>query len=49
MGPIASTEDIRKKYGVDEVCFTDEIERVMTGKNPSLLLTLSGVIFFQLL
>lgn len=43
MGPIATTDDIKKKYGVDEVFYTEEIDRVLTDKNPSLLLTLSGV------
>lgn len=43
MGPIDSPDDLKKKYEVDEVFFTDEIDRVMSDKNPQLLLTLSGV------
>jgi Xaa-Pro dipeptidase len=43
MGPIATNEDIKKKYGVDEVYFTENIEQVLTDKNATLLLTLSGV------
>lgn len=43
MGPIEKTDDIKKKYEVDEVFFSTEIDQVLTDKNPSLLLTLSGV------
>ena len=43
MGPIDTTDKLKKKYEVDEVFFTSEIDRVVTDKNPSLLLTLSGV------
>lgn len=43
MGPIDSSEDIKKKYEVDEVFFTNAIDQVLTDKKPSLLLTLSGV------
>lgn len=43
MGPIASKADIKKKYEVDEVFYTDELDSTLTDKNPSLLLTLSGV------
>lgn len=43
MGPIATPEDIKKKYGVDEVFFTEDIDRIITDKNPALLVTLSGV------
>lgn len=43
MGAIATTDDIKKKYGVDEVFYIEEIDRILTDKNPALLLTLSGV------
>lgn len=43
MGPIATTEDIKTKYQVDEVFYTEDIDRVISEKNPTLLLTLSGV------
>lgn len=42
MGPIDSPAAIKKKYEVDEVHFTEDIDRVLTDKNVSLLLTLSG-------
>lgn len=43
MGPIATLDDIKKKYGVDDVFYTEDLERIIGEKNPSLLLTLSGV------
>lgn len=43
MGPIATTDDIKLKYGVDEVFYTEDIVRVLADKKTSLLLTLAGV------
>lgn len=40
---LTSSQDIKKKYGVDEVFFTDDIDSTIASMNPSLLLTLSGV------
>lgn len=42
MGPIDAPAAIKKKYEVDEVHFNEDIDRVLSDKNPSLLLTLSG-------
>lgn len=43
MGKIHELEHFKKKYGVDEVFFTDEIADVLTKKAPSVLLTLRGL------
>ncbi|XP_043684031.1 xaa-Pro dipeptidase isoform X3 [Vespula pensylvanica] len=41
-GKLHTLEDFKKRYGVDETYYTDEIGRILKGKNASLLLTLSG-------
>lgn len=43
LGPIATTNEIKSKYGVDEVFYTDEIVKVLEDKKVSLLLTLSSI------
>lgn len=43
MGPIPSTDEIKARYEVDEVCFVDELVKVLADKNSSLLLTLSSI------
>lgn len=42
MGKLLMEEQFRFRYGVDEVHFGDKIEEVLTGKKPSVLLTLHG-------
>jgi Xaa-Pro dipeptidase len=42
LGHIETAEEIKKKYGVNEVYFNDEISQIFTDKKTSLLLTLSG-------
>lgn len=42
LGHIENADEIKKKYGVDEVHFTDEIAKILADKNSSLLLTLAG-------
>jgi Xaa-Pro dipeptidase len=43
MGPIANQKNIKDRYEVDEVFFTDELLKVLGDKNPSLFLTLSSI------
>ncbi|XP_068083318.1 xaa-Pro dipeptidase [Anabrus simplex] len=43
MGHIATPEEIRCRYDVDEVRYVDEIADVLRNMEPSVLLTLSGV------
>ena len=46
MGKLHSLEDFKKRYGVDETYYSDEIAKVLKEKNASLLLTLvSGTLF----
>ncbi|RDD46926.1 Xaa-Pro dipeptidase [Trichoplax sp. H2] len=42
MGEILSTEQIKNKYDVDEVHYTEEIKQVLQAKKPSTLLLLKG-------
>jgi Xaa-Pro dipeptidase len=42
MGEIHQPEHFQKKYDLDRVCYTDEIATVLSGMNPSVLLTLTG-------
>eukprot|EP00916_Digyalum_oweni_P001781 GHVL01003433.1.p1 GENE.GHVL01003433.1~~GHVL01003433.1.p1 ORF type:complete len:499 (+),score=45.55 GHVL01003433.1:1-1497(+) len=42
MGKLLTEEEFRYRYGVDEVHFADKIAQVLTGKKPSVLLTLHG-------
>lgn len=43
MGKIATTDEVKSKYECDEVFYTDEISKVLSDKNTSLLLTLSSI------
>lgn len=43
LGPIATTDEIKNRYEVDEVSFTDEIVKVLEDKKIQLLLTLSSI------
>ncbi|ESO90952.1 hypothetical protein LOTGIDRAFT_217473 [Lottia gigantea] len=43
MGRLLTAEDFRVRYGVDEVCFSNEILSVLKSKKPSSLLTLYGL------
>ncbi|XP_018418385.1 PREDICTED: xaa-Pro dipeptidase-like [Nanorana parkeri] len=43
MGKIHPREHFKEKYAVDEVHYTCDIAKVLTAKNPSVLLTLRGV------
>ncbi|CRL02622.1 CLUMA_CG015786, isoform A [Clunio marinus] len=43
MGPIKTLEEIKEKYEVEEVFYTNQMDRLLTDKNSSLLLTLAGV------
>ncbi|GJQ76686.1 putative manganese ion binding protein [Trypoxylus dichotomus] len=43
MGPLLTKEDFKKKYGVDEVYFTNELKDVLLNKSPTSLLTLKGL------
>ncbi|PVD20999.1 hypothetical protein C0Q70_19163 [Pomacea canaliculata] len=42
MGRLLSAEDFRHRYDVDEVYFADSIKDILTGRTPSVLLTLYG-------
>lgn len=42
LGHIESAEEIKKKYQVDEVFFTDEIAKIFTDNDVQLLLTIAG-------
>lgn len=42
MGEIMSAESIRNKYEVDEVKFSDQLNKVITSMKPNVLLTLYG-------
>ncbi|XP_063698867.1 xaa-Pro dipeptidase [Culicoides brevitarsis] len=42
MGRLLTLEDFKKKYEVDHVFYADEIDQVIGGKKPSVILTLSG-------
>lgn len=43
MGPIAKTDEIKARYEVDEVFYTDEMVKILSVKSASLLLTLSSI------
>ncbi|XP_049816802.1 xaa-Pro dipeptidase isoform X1 [Schistocerca nitens] len=43
MGHLFTPEEIKAKYAVDEVFYVDEIVKVLSSMQPSVLLTLSGV------
>lgn len=43
MGPIATPDEIKKRYEVDEVFYTNEMVNVLTDKSPAVLLTLSSI------
>ncbi|XP_066585520.1 xaa-Pro dipeptidase isoform X2 [Prorops nasuta] len=42
-GKLHTLEDMKKRYSVEEVCYTDEIELILKEKQASLLLTLNGI------
>ena len=43
MGAIHSPEYFRRKYEVDEVLFTDQLDEFMSRADPSVLYTLKGL------
>ncbi|XP_070503965.1 xaa-Pro dipeptidase [Chironomus tepperi] len=43
MGPIASTDQVKARYEVDEAFYVDELVQVLSDKKTSLLLTLSSI------
>ncbi|XP_047997768.1 xaa-Pro dipeptidase isoform X1 [Leguminivora glycinivorella] len=42
MGKLHTCEDFKRMYAVDEVHYVDEIQTILKGLNPDVLLTLSG-------
>ena len=43
MGPIPTTDNVKTRYEVDEAFYVDELVKILSDRNSSLLLTLSSI------